>query len=98
MVVLTNTDSQQASAFAERVRLHIETANFKLPRPITISGGVCTFKKNESAKDLVHKADQALYEAKKTVVGTKLHLLMKFNIENRKNACLQGSSLDILNM
>lgn len=65
LVILTNTNAIQAKVFAERVRNQIENSDFGLPRPVTVSGGFCTHS-DESGKALIHKADTALYEAKRT--------------------------------
>jgi len=63
LILLTNTTLEQAQKFSERVRSNIENADFGAPSPITISGGLNTYK-GENAKVLVHNADEALYLAK----------------------------------
>lgn len=63
LIILTNTNRKQAMILAERIREHIELADFGEPSPITISGGVSTYT-SETAKELIYKADEAMYEAK----------------------------------
>lgn len=63
LIILTNTDKEQSMILSERIRQHIEKADFGDPSPVTISGGITTHA-NETAKELIHDADEALYEAK----------------------------------
>lgn len=60
VVVMPATDVAGANRFAERVRT--QTAK---RLGITISGGVAQSKLNEQPVELLHRADQALYEAKR---------------------------------
>ena len=63
LIILTNTNMEQAMILGERIREYIEKADFGDPSPITISGGITTHT-NETAKELIHNSDQALYDAK----------------------------------
>ncbi len=59
VVVMPATGLEGASKFADRARAQVAK---KLG--ITISGGVAESKANEKPAELLHRADQALYEAK----------------------------------
>jgi two-component system cell cycle response regulator len=71
VVVMPDTDIQFASAVAERLRSSVETTPFTISRPpnklnITISIGIAESDKGEdTAEKLLHRADQALYRAKR---------------------------------
>ena len=67
LVVLPNTGEAEASALAERLRERFEQmpVTFR-PEPVTGSFGVAEWRLGESPGDLVGRADQALYEAKRT--------------------------------
>lgn len=63
LVVLTNTNADEAKKFGERFRKEIEKMDFGLSSQVTVSGGVKTYE-NESAKEMIKLADSALYQAK----------------------------------
>lgn len=71
-LILPDTERNAARMVAERIRLHVENTRFEgeeaLPlRNMTISAGVACFPEDaEEEADLIHKADNALYEAKQT--------------------------------
>ena len=65
VIVLPQTDGGTALAVAERIRAAVEGAPWPL-RPITASFGVAALRQGvESSGDLIARADQALYQAKK---------------------------------
>jgi two-component system cell cycle response regulator len=72
VVVMPDTDVAYAYAVAERLRKSIETTPIVISRApgklgITISIGIAESEKdNDSAEDILYRADQALYRAKKT--------------------------------
>jgi two-component system cell cycle response regulator len=72
VVVMPDTDIAYAYAVAERLRKSIETTPIEISRApgkltITISIGIAASEnENDSAEDLLYRADQALYRAKKT--------------------------------
>ena len=72
VVVMPDTDIAYAYAVAERLRKSIEPTPIEISRApgkltITISIGIAASEdENDSAEDLLHRADQALYRAKKT--------------------------------
>ncbi|MDX1351852.1 MAG: GGDEF domain-containing protein [Thiomicrorhabdus sp.] len=69
-ILLANSSLEEASARAEVVRSGIESAHLKRKNEdkpistITASFGIACFKGNESAEELISRADQALYKAK----------------------------------
>lgn len=78
VVILTETDTEQALIPLERFRKTIETLNLDyhgFPVNITVSIGACELTKDIKTKEnLLEKADNALYEAKnagrnQTVIG-----------------------------
>ena len=66
IILLPNTGEEEGIKVAEKIRKRIENAKLLgLHNPLTISLGVSTYPKHSSwAKDLIEKADQALYCAK----------------------------------
>lgn len=68
-VTMTNTNRIGAVMLAERVRQAVEEYEFVLGNQIvhiTVSGGVAAFPEDaETKKELVDKADKALYESKR---------------------------------
>ncbi|WP_432661948.1 GGDEF domain-containing protein [Wukongibacter baidiensis] len=63
LIVLTNTNKDDAMKFSERLRSEVEKMDFGLSSRVTISGGVRTYEK-ESAEEMIKLADGALYQAK----------------------------------
>ena len=59
LVLLAETDLQKAQEVAERIRSTIEKE-----KGITVSLGVSAYQQRMSREDLIHKADEALYQAK----------------------------------
>jgi diguanylate cyclase (GGDEF)-like protein len=69
-LILPHTDAEQAMAAAERMRKAVERRPVQvkdLSVPITVSLGTATFPEDAiNARDMVSRADEALYEAKVT--------------------------------
>jgi two-component system cell cycle response regulator len=71
VVVMPDTDIAYAYTVAERLRHSVEMTPFPISREphqihVTISIGMAaTAKTNETAEELLHRADQALYRAKR---------------------------------
>jgi len=68
-LILPHTDSVQAFAAAERMRQAVASSPVAIngqPVPVTASLGVATFPEDAiNARDLVARADEALYDAKR---------------------------------
>lgn len=64
LVILPDTNEQDAVKIAERIRRKMETCSFA-GRKVTISHGVAVAENADSAESLIDKADKALYEAKR---------------------------------
>jgi len=69
MVVLPEMELQRACEIAERMRVTIESHPFQFEGkrlPVTVSLGVAAIDNSmKNVDDLIHRADQALYKAKK---------------------------------
>jgi diguanylate cyclase (GGDEF)-like protein len=71
LVVLPETDVTEAGKIGERIRASVANTVFdtgRSPKPgrLTISIGVATYGRGETALDLVGRADASLYQAKQT--------------------------------
>ena len=72
VVVMPDTDVAFAYSVSERLRNRIETTPFRISRApnalnLTISIGIAGSEgQSDSAEALLHRADQALYSAKRT--------------------------------
>lgn len=62
-VILTGTDLEGATSFAERLRIKVEKHDFGCS--VTISIGITATTENIDIDEFVNKADNALYTAKK---------------------------------
>ncbi|XOV79706.1 MAG: GGDEF domain-containing protein [Aestuariibacter sp.] len=92
-VLLTNIDQEHAIGIAEDIRKNFEETPFTqndLTLSMTISIGLCVIQpdKNKSSKKLLDKADEALYEAKKSGRNRvkSLSYLAELNSENSHQA------------
>lgn len=65
MVLLPGTDLAGATVVAERVRARVAATDFGFPDPVTVSLGVTEWAKGDRLKDLLMRADSAMYRAKK---------------------------------
>lgn len=66
-VILTKADEKRACRVAERIRLAVESSEFKIPKKtlrITVSIGVTTFSAGDNGAKFYKRADEALYVAK----------------------------------
>lgn len=66
MVLIQSMDISQAAEIAESLRDAVDTNPFKDNVHCTISMGVAEHRPNESSTDLIRRADNAMYEAKRT--------------------------------
>lgn len=66
IIVCPNTELEQAASLAEEVRANIAKQQFNNVGNITASFGLAEHKPKESLKELLHRADTALYSAKET--------------------------------
>ena len=66
LILLPNTGLAEACVLAERLRARVEQMLLSFrPEPVTGSFGVAEWGIGEAVSDIVHRADQALYEAKR---------------------------------
>lgn len=65
VIVIEGQDIAGASHLAEQLRMIVEANELVPDRSVTISLGVAQLRENESANDWLHRADEALYEAKR---------------------------------
>jgi diguanylate cyclase (GGDEF)-like protein/PAS domain S-box-containing protein len=64
LAILHEADIDAGFAFAERVRSALTASN--IAHHVTVSGGVASLREAETPEGLVRRADEALYEAKRT--------------------------------
>lgn len=65
-VLLPETTEEDAKDFAQRIRLCIENEKFPNINNMTISLGITNFHTDDTVLSLFHRADTALFSAKKT--------------------------------
>lgn len=65
ILALPETNTESALVVAERLRSCIQKMSLSIPVTITISGGIVQCDKNDSAHNMIKKADDLLYKAKK---------------------------------
>jgi diguanylate cyclase (GGDEF)-like protein len=64
MVILPETDLDEAYEIADRMRLLVEKNDFGLELKTTISIGVVVFKDGDSVDSIISKVDTLLYHSK----------------------------------
>ena len=65
LLVLTDTTLEQAVSIAERIRYRVENHTFpSVSWKLTASFGIASAESNDSAEDLIKRADSRLYSAK----------------------------------
>ncbi len=64
MIICPETDGHGTAALAEKLRATIEAASFPIAAHTTASFGVAHYREGDTMKDLVVRADTALYRAK----------------------------------
>ena len=64
IVLATETEAQEALKLAERIRAGIAETSFADAGKITVSIGVAQWQKGNSRRDLLERADRAMYAAK----------------------------------
>lgn len=65
VVVIEGQSAERATQLAEQLRTLVEANQLVPDQAVTISLGVAELRKNETAKDWLHRADEALYRAKR---------------------------------
>lgn len=66
VLLLPNTDMQQAKEMMERLRINIQNNRHDKVDRITCSFGLAVFRQNDNAESLLQRVDKLLYKAKKT--------------------------------
>ena len=64
LILLPNTQIEEAGPFAERIRQEVEREQFPGVETITISLGVAQLREGDSTDTLIKRVDHALYQAK----------------------------------
>ena len=65
MLLVIETDQDKAVQFAEKLRRLVEDGFFGIDSKVTCSFGVAMYRKSEAADEFVHRADEAMYSAKR---------------------------------
>jgi len=65
MILLPSTSITKAKRFASRLKTAIHSDNLLNKHNLTVSGGITEFKKKDTKSTFKHRADMALYKAKK---------------------------------
>ena len=73
LLILVDIPCEQARQATERIRAAVEAIDWSAAAPtpapglkVTVSAGVACYRKGETIEQLLHRADTALYEAKRT--------------------------------
>jgi diguanylate cyclase (GGDEF)-like protein len=67
MIICPETKGEYLEILGERLRNNIMNTSFSDHKlSVTISGGIAQYNGNESRKELIHRADTKLYEAKES--------------------------------
>ena len=69
LVLMTNTDINGANILAERLREQVESCHISHKGQnvnFTVSLGIAQYRQNETQHELIARADQAMYQAKRT--------------------------------
>jgi len=66
LLILPDTDGLAAMALAETIRQRVNEKHFLEQEHISISLGVAVFSDDDTVHSIIYRADQALYQAKKT--------------------------------
>ncbi len=66
ILLLPGTGLQSAAMVAEKIRRAVEDATFSEVGKVTCSFGVTTLKNDDTIQSFLHRADEALYEAKRS--------------------------------
>lgn len=69
LVLMTNTDTNGANTLAERLREQVESCHISHKGELvhfTVSLGIAQYRDNETQHELIARADQAMYQAKRT--------------------------------
>ena len=65
VVIAMGAPREAANKLAEQLRVEVEASDLLPERPVTISLGVAELKQGESYDNWLHRADSALYQAKR---------------------------------
>jgi diguanylate cyclase (GGDEF)-like protein len=73
VVILEGQTIDHAAHLAEQLRTLVEANELIADQPVTVSVGIAELKANESAEEWLHRADKALYGAKRDGRNTTKH-------------------------
>lgn len=63
LILLENTDTEEAYDIAETIRQMVSDSFFAIPRRISVSSGVSLYKSTETVSEFIQKTTQKLYAA-----------------------------------
>jgi len=64
-IILKGTDQSTSMTFAEQLRQFVETSTWR-SQPVTVSIGIATYQKGDTAESMYIRADSALYASKRS--------------------------------
>jgi diguanylate cyclase (GGDEF)-like protein len=66
LILVPETDAEGALDMAEKLCREVATGDFGSANPVTISAGLSQFRGGDDADTLLKRADETLYQAKRT--------------------------------
>ena len=66
VIILSEQTLEGATIFANNLLAVVESHNFPIPRPVTISAGLSQRRPGDTIESVIHRADKGLYEAKES--------------------------------
>ncbi|HCX65333.1 MAG TPA: hypothetical protein DHN33_09010 [Eubacteriaceae bacterium] len=73
LVICPDTNTEEGTIVAEKLRTLVEQYHFSVPTKITISLGVASYQKQDTTFTVIRRADDALYEAKRSGRNKVVH-------------------------
>ncbi|WP_222838889.1 GGDEF domain-containing protein [Ilyobacter polytropus] len=66
IILYQDTSTEKALEITERINTKMKKNDFLYENKISISSGIVSYQKNENWKELINRADKAMYDSKKS--------------------------------